>query len=386
MKISKVTPHIVGDRSAAATLDRNFLFVTVDTDSGLRGLGEGGITWREEAMAGAVEAMASGLIGQDPFRTEHLWQEMFRGAFFPAGRIGCAALSAIDIALWDIKAQALGVPLYQLLGGAVRERVACYAHIRGRSADELAQDAKRRVAEGFRFLRTELRAEADGRTFEPSAAVRRGIEDFRALRAAVGDEIELTVDVHTRLDPADAIAFCRALEPYRPYFVEDPIRMENFASFRKLARHVAVPLAAGEQYASKWEFREQIEEELIDFARIDLCIVGGFSEALKIVGACETHYIKLAPHNPLGPVSTAACLHLDLAASYFGVQELPRIPGTYLEDVFPLQAPYESGHLLTPTRPGLGITFDESAALARRPLNARSAPRFARSDGSFQNW
>lgn len=379
MQITSVRSYIVGQ-------ERNFYFVVVETDAGIRGIGEGGITWREAATAGVVEALTPVLIGQDPFRTEHLWQVMFRSGFFPAGRVGCAAISAIDIALWDIKAQALNVPLYQLLGGLVRDTVACYPHIRGESPAELADAAVQRVAEGWKFIRTELRAESGGVVFEPAAAIRRGVRDFAAIREAVGDRAEILVDVHTRLDPADAIAFCRQLEAFHPYFVEDPIRMENFQSYRKLAQHIHVPLAAGEQYATKWEFRQQVEEDLIDYARIDLCNVGGITEALKVAGWCETHYMKLALHNPLGPVSTAACLHFDLAASYFGVQELPRIPGTYMQEIFPVQTPYAAGHLLTPTRPGLGIEFDERAAAKFPPIPQGACPQLRRADGSFTNW
>ncbi|MSR56711.1 MAG: mandelate racemase/muconate lactonizing enzyme family protein [Planctomycetaceae bacterium] len=379
MKIVAIRTYTVGQ-------ERNFLFVVVETDSGLTGVGKGGVTWREASTAGFIEALAPLLIGQDPFRTEHLWQVMFRSGFFPAGRVGAAAISALDIALWDLKAQALGVPLYQLLGGLVRDKVACYPHVRGNSPQSLADAARKLTSEGWKFLRTELRAEADGQLFEPAAAVRRGVADFAALREAVGDTAEILTDVHTRLDPADAIAYCRGIEPYQPYFVEDPIRMENFESFRKLARHVQVPLAAGEQYATKWEFRQQIEEDLIDYARVDLCIVGGITEALKVAGWCETHYIKLAPHNPLGPVSTAACLHLVLATSYFGVQELPRVPGTYLQDVFPVQVPYADGYLLPPTKPGLGIVFDEEAAKKHPVIVGGGCPQLRRADGTFTNW
>ncbi len=379
MRITSVKSYSVGQ-------ERNFFFVVVETDAGLRGVGEGGVTWREQATQGFVSELTPLLLGQDPFRTEHLWQVMFRSGFFPAGRVGAAAISALDIALWDIKAQALNVPLYQLLGGLVREKVACYPHVRGNSPQQLAAASRKLVDEGWRFIRTELRPEADGVTFETAAAVRRGVADFAAIREAVGPAAEILVDVHTRLDPAGAISFCRQLEPFQPFFVEDPIRMENFDSYRKLARHIHVPLAAGEQYATKWEFRQQVEEDLIDYCRMDLCIVGGITEALKVAGWCETHYIKLALHNPLGPVSTAACLHLDLAVNGFGVQELPRIPGTYLQDVFPVQVPYAAGHLTPPTRTGLGIVFDEQAAGKYPPLTAGGCPQFCREDGAFTNW
>jgi len=379
MKITAVKPYSVAH-------ERNFFFVVVETDEGIRGIGEGGITWKEKGTAGIVESLTPLLIGEDPFRTEHLWQLMFRGGFFPLGRIGCAALSAIDIALWDIKAKALKVPLYELLGGKVRDYAVCYPHIRGRSSAELVEAAKQKRDEGWKFVRFDLREDPQGELFEPSDAVRRCVGDFSALREAIGDDLELIVDVHTRLDPADAISLCRQLEPYRPFFVEDPLRMENFDSFRKLARHVNVPLAAGEQYATKWEFRQQIEEDLIDYARADICIVGGITEALKVAGWCETHYIKMAFHNPLGPVSTAAGLHLDLAISNFGVQELARIPGEVLPDLFPVQAPYQAGRLYPPTTPGLGIEFNESALGRYHPIADGHTPRLVREDGSFTNW
>ena len=220
---------------------------------------------------------------------------------------------------------------------------------------------------------------------EPSQAVRRSIAQFKAIRDAVGDDIEICLDIHTRLDPPDAVTLCRALEQYRPYFLEDPLRSENPASFHQLRQHVAAPLAAGEHFATKWEFRELIEEDLINYARIDLCIVGGITEAQKISGWCETHYINIAPHNPLGPVSTAACLHLDLASTNFGVQELPREPGTAFTDIFPVQVEWADGYLLPPTRPGLGIEFDEEVA-KKHPYEEVTPPRLYRLDGALTNW
>jgi galactonate dehydratase len=215
--------------------------------------------------------------------------------------------------------------------------------------------------------------------------VLQAVDLFAAAREAVGPEMELLIDVHTRIDPAHAILLCNRLEPFRPFFVEDPIRSENPTTLRKLARTVSVPIAMGEQFATKWEFRAVIEEELIDYARIDLCIVGGITEALKITGWCETHYINLVPHNPLGPVSSAACLHLDLATSNFAVQECTWIPGSYLKDLFPVQVPYEPGYFLAPTAPGLGIELDQSA-LSKYPPLGKGSPSLHRSDGSFTNW
>jgi L-alanine-DL-glutamate epimerase-like enolase superfamily enzyme len=191
--------------------------------------------------------------------------------------------------------------------------------------------------------------------------------------------------VHTRLDLADAVWLCQEIEPFRPFFVEDPLRCENPDSFKTLRPRTTVPLAAGEQFSSKWEFRQLIEEEWIDYARLDLCLVGGFTEAIKIAGWCETHYINLAVHNPLGPVSTAACLQLNLACSNFGVQEQPSRPGTILTDVVPVQPEWKDGYLLPPTRPGLGIVFDREAA-KKHPFEMRELPHLHRPDGSVTNW
>ena len=362
---------------------RNFLFVVVDTDEGIYGVGEAGITGRELAVVGAIEHFKPLLIGQDPGRTEHIWQTLFRGGFFPAQRILTAAISAIDIALWDIKGKAMGVPIFDLLGGRVRDKVVCYPHNHGNETSELVESCLSSVEEGWRFVRWGLPSQ--GKVLEPRQAVLTSIGQFQCVREAVGDQIELLFDVHTRLDLADALWLCRAIEPYHPFFVEDPLRCENPDSFKTLRPRTALPLAAGEQFSSKWDFRQFIEEELIDYARIDLCIVGGFTEAKKIAGWCETHCIKLATHNPLGPVSSAACLQLNLVCSNFGVQEQPDRPGTTLTDVIPVQPEWEDGCLLPPTRPGLGIEFDREAA-KKHPFQMTELPHLRRRDGSFTNW
>jgi L-alanine-DL-glutamate epimerase-like enolase superfamily enzyme len=360
------------------------IFCKVETDAGLYGLGEAGVRAYTMGIAAVIEHLAPLLIGKDPMRTEHLWQKMFRGGFFPGGKILCSAISAIDIALWDIKAKAFDVPLYQLLGGKVRDKAVCYPHIGGRTTDELVASAREKVDQGWKFVRFSVSAE--GEVLEPSRAVRRTIGEFEALRTALGDDIEICLDIHTRLDPMDSVVLCRALEPYQPYFLEDPLRSENPDSFRQFRQQVASPLAIGEQFASKWEFRQLIEEELLNYARIDVCIVGGITETLKIAGWCETHYINLALHNPLGPVSTAACLHLDIAASNFGVQECPRIPGTTMTDVFPVQVEWADGYLLLPERPGLGVELDEEAAEQQPFRETGRARLFRRLDGSLTNW
>lgn len=364
---------------------RNFLFVAVDTDEGVWGIGEAGLTGREPAVEATVHQLAAQLVGADPFRIEHLWQTMFRGGFFPAQRILSSAISAIDIALWDIKGKALGVPIYELLGGRVRDKVVCYPHNQGhaRELEPLVQSCLATQAEGWKFVRWGL--PQDGDILEPRPAVRAAIAQLEAVRAALGDEIEICFDVHTRLDLPDALWLCQEAERFRPFFIEDPLRCENPDSFKTLRPRTAAPLAAGEQFSSKWEFRPLVEEEWIDYARIDLCIVGGFTEARKIAGWCETHYIKIALHNPLGPVSSAACLHLNLATSNFGVQEQPSKPGSALTDIVSNAPQWEDGYLLPPQGPGLGLDFNRDVAREQEQRDW-PMPSLRRLDGAFTNW
>jgi L-alanine-DL-glutamate epimerase-like enolase superfamily enzyme len=380
MRITNVECYLVwGGR-------KNFLFVVVDTDEGIYGVGESGLSSRELAVQGAIEHFKPQLIGQDPMRIEHIWQTLWRGGFFPAGGIVGGAVSAIDIALWDIKGKALGVPVYELLGGLVRDKVVCYPHVTGDSTESLIENALQHVEEGWKFVRWGLSMEhAQGNQFEPRAAIRYAAKQWEAMREAVGEEIELCFDMHTRIEPPEAIWLCREVEQYRPFFMEDPIRSESMESVRIVRQHVNVPLAIGEQFAGKWAFRQIIEEELTDYARVDLCIAGGITEAKKIAAAAEMHYIKLATHNPLGPISSAACLHLNLACSNVGVQEQPTRPGTLLTDVVPLQMDWQDGYLLPPTRPGLGVEFDREAAKAS-PFQMYEVPHLQRGDGSFTNW
>jgi galactonate dehydratase len=367
---------------------RNNLFVTVDTDEGISGVGESGLSGRELAVMGGIEHFKPLLIGADATRIEHIWQMLFRGGFFPANRVLCSAISAIDIALWDIQGKALGVPVHRLLGGLCRDRVVCYPHAQvpgeGDDVRALVDNCRQHVAEGWKFLRWGLPQQA-GNLLEPRLAVRAALEQLEAVRVAVGDDIELCLDVHTRLDLPDAVRLLRESERYRPFFMEDPLRSENPHLYRRLREQTAVPIAAGEQWASKWEFREAIEEDLIDYCRVDLCIVGGLTEARKVAGWCETHTIKLVTHNPLGPVSTAACLQLNLACPNVAVQEQPRRPGTTLTDVVPVQVDWQDGYLLPPARPGLGVEFDREAA-RRSPFQMTEMAHLRRLDGSLTNW
>ena len=385
MKITEIKSFSVADAD-----NRPYFIVKVETDEGVHGLGEVGIRWWGAAIEKAIEHLSEIVVGQEPFATERLWQHMYRGSFFPAERVYTCAISAIDIALWDIKGKALGLPVYKLLGGPVRDRVVCYPHNQGRTNEELVSNCEKVVREGWKFVRwgqpeTGEYIGGEGR-LEPVKSIRIAEEQMAMVREAVGPDIQICFDVHTRLDTAHSIALCRALEKYGPFFIEDPLRSENPSSYRTLARHVAVPVAAGEQWSSKWAFREAIEEELINYARVDLCIAGGLTEALKITHWCETHYIDIAPHNPLGPVAAAACVSLCMASTNVGVQEMPRRPGSFAADLFPKQIGWEDGFAYAPDAPGLGIDFDEGVAEERRVPPIGWPPLLRRDDGAFTNW
>ena len=387
MKIAGIKTFCFYEQAGSAH-GRKYFIVKVETDAGISGLGEVGIGNWGGAIDQAVKHLADILIGEDPFATERHWQRMFRAGFFPADKVYGCAISAIDIALWDIKGKALDLPVYRLLGGPVRDKVVCYPHAQGRNLDELVANCRAHVADGWKFLRWHLpaRDETENDVLDPTQVVGEAVHHMAAVREAVGDAIQLCLDVHTRLDTAHTVDLCRRLEPYHPFFIEDPLRSENPASYRTLARHVSLPIAAGEQWTSKWAFREVVEEELINYARIDLCIVGGLTEALKVAHWCETHYIDIVPHNPLGPVSAAAGVALCMATTNVGVQEMPRAPGTFATDVFPQQILWEDGYARCRDVPGLGVELDEAIAESRpAPLNGWP-PQLRRPDGAFTNW
>ena len=386
MKVTKITSLPVNTGPFGG------FFVRVDTDVGIYGLGEVGMTRTGQAVAKAVEHLADLVIGEDPLSTERLWQHMFRRNFFPATGVYSCAISAIDIALWDIKGKALGVPVYKLLGGPVRDKVVCYPHCQGNSTDKLIENCVEHVEKGWKFVRwgqpetggtLEVR---DTGILDPMKSIELGEEQMARVREAVGPDIQIAFDVHTRLDTHYVTNFCRRVEKYNPFFIEDPLRAENPGSYRTLARHVNVPIAAGEQWSNKWQFREVIEEELISFARIDLCNVGGITEALKITHWAETHYIDIAPHNPLGPVSAAACTALCMASTNVGVLEMPQRPGTFSQALFPQQIGWQDGFAYAPDTPGLGVDMDLEVAAASPVTSDDWPPRLSREDGAFTNW
>ena len=377
--------------------ERNYSFVKVYTDEGLTGLGEAGINGKELALKGLIETYTPLLVGMDPMRTEHIWQMLWRGQFFRGGHVHGAAVAAIDLALWDLKGKALGVPVYDLLGGKTRDYARCYCHVQRRGNDDedphragidsMVAYAKEMVGQGWKFVRYGVgeggTQERDG-IYEQARAMQWTVDAFAALREALGPEVEICVDFHQRTTPTYAIQIARALEPMRPFFIEDPLRAENASGFGYLRQHIAAPIATGEQLASKWEWQALIEQDLMDYCRVDLCICGGLTEARKIAGWCETHYIEQAPHNPLGPVSTAACLHFDLSTPLFAVQELTWRP-EIIPDIVQTDMRLEGGNLYSGGTPGLGVELNEEAA-ARYPFQLPGLRILRREDNSVSDW
>ena len=387
MKVTQIRSFSVQDEGGRA-----YMIVRVDTDAGHHGLGEVGIRNWGRAISSAIDHLAELVVGADPWETERLWQEMFRSGFFPADRVYTCAISAIDIALWDIKGKSVNLPTYKLMGGPVRNKVISYPHTQGKTIDELVANSVAAVEAGWKFVRwgqPETGGEFEGTgisTLEPLESMKIAVEQMSAVREAVGPDIQMTFDAHTRLDTAHVVQMCKDLEQFKPFFIEDPIRSENHGSYRNLRRQVNLPIAAGEQWASKWDFREVIEEELIDYARIDLCIAGGLTEALKITHSAETHYINIVPHNPLGPVSAAACAALCMASTNVGVLEMPRRPGSYATELFPQQIEWDDGYSWCPDTPGLGVEFDIDAAENAAVDPHGWPPRLRRNDGAVTNW
>jgi galactonate dehydratase len=371
---------------------RNQFVVMVETDEGITGVGEGGISGRELAMQGMLEHFRAFLLGEDPRRIEHLWQTMYRGAYFEGGKISGATISAVDIALWDILGKWLGVPVYQLLGGACRERVQCFATPGVLNGPDCVEQARALAEAGWRYLRF-VPGMGDpgwsgetGEVYEPLESIELAVHWLGEIRRALGTGVALSIDFHHRLSVAEAALFCQRVEPLHLQFVEEPIRAENVEAYRQLRTMTRVPFAIGEEFSSKWAFAPFVEGGLLEYARIDVSNVGGLTEAKKVAGWCEAHYVDVMPHNPLGPVTTAATIHLAAALSNFAQLEYQhRLAEAYPPDLFPIMPALDGDGFPLPAAPGLGVEFSPEA-LADHPFALWEAPHWQRRDGSYTNW
>jgi galactonate dehydratase len=353
-----------------------WLFLKVHTNAGIVGLGEPIVEGRAETVATAVKEVEPYLVGKDPRQVVHHWQAIYRHAFYRGGPILTSALSGIDMALWDIKGKALGVPVYELLGGPTRTRVRVYAH-----AGTPAR-VKEQLARGFTAFKTQPAKRRPTRYVETPAEVKYAAERFAALRALVGDSVDLAIDFHGAISPATAKLLIKALEPYQPMFVEEPCQAQNHDVMAEIARGTHLPIATGERVFTKWGFREVLEKRAATILQPDLCHAGGITEVRLIAGMAEAYYAAVAPHNPLGPISLAAGVQLAASIPNFLCQEQVSLGEGYLKTPFVVR----DGYLDLPKGPGLGVELDEDALAGKIGHDWKNRETYDADDGSVVDW
>ncbi|MET0717237.1 MAG: galactonate dehydratase [Pseudoxanthomonas sp.] len=368
-----------------------WLFLKIETDEGIEGWGEPVIEGRAQTVETAVHELSGYLIGKDPTRINDLWQTMYRGGFYRGGPILMSAIAGIDQALWDIKGKALGVPVYELLGGLVRDRMKTYRWVGGdRPADIIAQIREYQALgfDTFKFNGTE-----ELRLIDSPRAIDRSVAKVAQIRAALGDEIDFGIDFHGRVSVPMARALLRELEPLRPLFVEEPVLPEQWESYRYLADATSIPLAAGERMYSRFDFKPVLAAGGLAILQPDLSHAGGITECVKIAAMAEAHDVALAPHCPLGPVALAACLQVDFVAHNAMLQEqsigIHYNEGADLLDYVLNKEDFRciDGSIAALPRPGLGVEIDEARLLeaSKRPPHWRN-PLWRHADGSVAEW
>jgi len=373
MKITRVRFY----RAPSRTMFNQSAHVcTVETDAGITGIGEGG-------SADTIRQTAGLLIGEHPSQIEHLWQLMYRGYFYPPGREKIHAVGALDLALWDIKGKALGIPIHQLLGGPVRNYIECYS-TGFPSQGTLRDVAKACMDAGFRAFRTSTTG--SGNKYNSRHSVKATYKNCVEIRKGVGPDGDWAIDYHTRLDMPDAIRLSTLIEELEPYFCEDLIRSENPGVYQQLRGQVKVPIAVGEQFGDRWDVNELIERRLIDYSRVSLPNAGGITEFKKIAAIAETHYVGLVPHFT-GPIATAALVH---SCSAFSGPVMMEMTGNGMKDIphLPICFDFKEGKLWPNHRPGLGVELDTSKLelVLEVSENQHGAPVNRRPDGSITNW
>ncbi len=334
---------------------RNYIYVKVETDEGLVGWGEA--TIGPLSIAKIVEEFGQELVGKDPSRIEEHWQNLYHHfQNVRGGPMQMPAISGIEIALWDIKGKVLGAPIYELLGGKMRERIWCYGRWDGSTPEKAVEHALSYISQGVTALKGDP---FDHRgLFIPFEAERLAIKKLEAVREAVGDDVELLVEVHGRLAPSDAIRIGNAMEQYRPYAYEEPVPPENLDALQKVAESVRIPIATGERLYTKWDYTELLHRQIVKMIQPDVIQGGGILELKKIAAMAEAYYVGFQPHNPYGPICTIASLHLDACTPNFMIQEgglKPWFQDACIGD-FPVQ---KDGFLPLPSGPGLGVEMNE---------------------------
>ena len=388
---------------------RNFVTLKLTTDEGLTGLGDATLNGREQAVVAYLrEHVVPLLLGTDPHRIEDTWQSLYRGAYWRRGPVTMAAIAAVDVALWDVKAKVAGLPLYQLLGGASRERVRTYGHANGRDVPELLDSVRARRAEGYQAVRVQtgvpgLRTVYGVHTGEaiahPTHRALPVVEDWdtpaylrhlpsvlEAVRHEFGPELPLLHDAHHRLTPVQAAKLGKDVERYDLFWLEDCTPAENQESFRTVRRHTTTPLAVGEVFNSIVDYQTLITEQLIDYARSAVTHFGGISPLKKLFDFAAVYQVKSAVHGPedISPVGTAAAIHLDLAIHNFGIQEYSGHTDL-TNEVFRHAYTFTDGHLHPGDAPGIGVELDEELAAAH-PYEAAYLPVNRLADGTVHDW
>lgn len=362
-----------------------YLFVQVHTDEGITGLGESGAWGYLEPSAAVVEKWKDYLIGQDPLRIEHHWQYLYRWSHFRGAAI-MGALSAIDIALWDIAGKHFGVPCYQLLGGKCRDKARVYYHVFGRTKEQLIAGCVEAKEMGFTavgHLTPFLDEPREVPYFKTHVdKMRDAIDTVAQYREAVGNEVDLCIEIHRRLAPHEAIVLARGIEPFHPFFYEDPILPDSMDAMALVAQNIHIPIATGERLHTIYEFEMLLRRGAVQYVRPDVCMAGGLTHSKKIAALAEAHHVGVVPHNPLSPVSTAACLQLAACIPNFAIQEYPR---GELEppksEIIETTLRVADGFLVIPDAPGIGITLAEDAA-ERYPYRKREVHTRLHVDGS----
>src|SRR5438094_4871344 len=367
LKVTKLETFLVKPR---------WLFLKVHTNAGIVGLGEPSLEGRARTCAEAVKEIEPYLKGKDPRQVVHHWQAIYRHAFYRGGPILTSALSGIDQALWDIKGKALGVPVYELLGGPTRRKVRVYAHAR------TPADIKKLKTQGFTAFKTGPAKRRNARYVETPAEVRYAAEKFAELRKAAGDDVDIAIDFHGAVSPALAKVLIKALEPHQPMFIEEPCQAQNHDIMAEIARGTHLPIATGERVFTKWGFREVLEKKAATILQPDLCHAGGITEVRLIAGMAEAYYASIAPHNPLGPISLAAGVQLAASIPNFLCQEQVSLGEGYLKTPFVLR----QGYIEVPTGPGLGIELDENALANRIGHQWRNPESYDEDDCSVTDW
>ena len=375
MKITKLQCDFIWTGS------RNWLIVRVHTDAGITGIGESFPIGPDRAIAETVDYFQSWLEGWDPFDIERVWHELYAGSRFPTGSIITSAISGIDQALWDIKGRALGVPVFELLGGKVRDRIRVYQSPEGETPAALADDARRLVERyGFTALKIgPFAAAAD--SWPWSRQVDSAEERLAAVRDAVGPDIDIGVDPHAKIfEPVRALEMAERLKPHRPMFFEEPVRPENFEALAKLTAKSPIPIATGEAVFTKFQFRDLLATGAADIIQPDVAATGGLTEMKKIAAMAEAHYVSVAPHNPLGPLATTTNVHFAATAPNFLILEYHADDVGLRAEILHEPLKLEDGYVVLPDAPGLGVELNEEV-FEKYPYRPWRRGRPTKSDG-----